>query len=251
MAVLSRCGNIFSQIIKYFHGLKYFPAQPSSPPGSALLLTSRHQEAVLALGIFYLESGFLHEEKILDYLLSVTSSLATATFPDEIPSDRRAKLPPAEIFSFNLVTLLNDIARNNPATAERILETQLELLSSIYSQLQAMMKQGLGTGFCPGGICLRLCAHKQDKPAAFNSRRWTCKVTKYFHKNISTYFHINFFPGLGARLAWPGASHGPVLSTWGRVPDIQDIPSFSEHQEGSSVRARGVSAVLGQDEGIH
>ena len=104
---------------------------------------------MLALGIFYLESGFLHEEKILDYLLSVTSSLATATFPDEIPSDRRAKLPPAEIFSFNLVTLLNDIASNNPATAERILETQLELLSSILSQLQAMMKQG---GICPGSV---------------------------------------------------------------------------------------------------
>ena len=110
---------------------------------------------MLALGIFYLESGFLHEEKILDYLLSVTSSLATATFPDEIPSDRRAKLPPAEIFSFNLVTLLNDIASNNPATAERILETQLELLSNILNQLQQMTKQ--------------------DKPAAFNTRRWTCK----------------------------------------------------------------------------
>ena len=125
------------------------------PSAGSLLLTSRHQEAVLALGIFYLESGFLHEEKILDYLLSVLTSLATATFPDEIPIDRRAKLPPAEIFSFNLTPLLNDIASHNPPTAERILETQLELLSSILNQLQQMMKQ--------------------DKPAAFNTRRWTCK----------------------------------------------------------------------------
>ena len=127
---------------------------PQQSAGS-LLLTSRHQESVLALGIFYLESGFLHEDKILDYLLSVHSSLATATFPDEIPLDRRSKLPPAEIFSFNLTTLLNDIAVNNPATAERILETQVDLLSSLLNQLQQLMKQ--------------------DKPAAFNTRRWTCK----------------------------------------------------------------------------
>ena len=128
---------------------------PHPPTTGSLPLTSRHQEAVLALGIFYLESGFLHEDKILDYLLTVHSSLATATFPDEIPLDRRSKLPPAEIFSFNLTTLLNDIAANKPATVERILETQLELLSNILNQLQQLMKQ--------------------DKPAAFNTRRSTCK----------------------------------------------------------------------------
>ena len=151
---LARCLARVSQTPweKVEHQLWLACPQPSS---GSLQLSSRQQEAVLALGIFYLESGFLHEDKILDYLLTVTTSLVTATFPDEIPLDRRSKLPPAEIFSFNLTTLLNDIAANNPGAAERILDTQVELLSSILSQLQQLMKQ--------------------DKPAAFNTRRWTCK----------------------------------------------------------------------------
>ena len=35
------------------------------------VLTSKHQEAVLALGIYYLESGFEHSERILGYLVSL------------------------------------------------------------------------------------------------------------------------------------------------------------------------------------
>ena len=37
-------------------------------------------------------------------------SLSTASFPDEFPLDRSSKLPPAETFTFCLVTLLNDVA---------------------------------------------------------------------------------------------------------------------------------------------
>ena len=125
------------------------------PRPEGLVLTNRDQQAILALGIFYLESGFLHQDKILDYLLTVERGLATASFPDELPSDRRSKLPPAEIFAFTLTTLLNDIASHNPEVMERILETQLDLLTTMIGQLQQMKQQ--------------------DKPSAFSTRKWTCK----------------------------------------------------------------------------
>ena len=125
------------------------------PASDSLVLSSRHQQAVLALGIFYLESGFLHQDKILDYLLSIERGLASAIFPDELPTDRRSKLPPAESFAFTLTTLLNDVASHNPDTAGRILDTQLELLTNMVAQLQQMKEQ--------------------DKPSAFTARRWTCK----------------------------------------------------------------------------
>ena len=111
----------------------------------------------MALGIFYLESGFRHEDKILDYLIAVVRGLGTAVFPDELPSDRSSKLPPAEIFSFLLTTLLNDVAgqHSNSQVVARILDVQLELMTNILAQLQEMKKQ--------------------DKPSPFNTRKATCK----------------------------------------------------------------------------
>ena len=76
-------------------------------------LNTKHQEAILALGIFYLESGFRHEDRILEYLITLVRGLGTASFPDELPSDRSSKLPPAEIFSFLLITLLNDVGSHH------------------------------------------------------------------------------------------------------------------------------------------
>ena len=82
------------------------------------VLSNRNQEAVLALGIFFLESGFKHEDKILGYLLSLVRNLASASFPDELPFERSSKLPPAEIFSFSLITLLNDVASHHPSQSQ-------------------------------------------------------------------------------------------------------------------------------------
>ena len=53
-----------------------------------LVLTNRRQEDVLALGLYFLESGFQHSDKILGYLLGLIKGLATASFPDEFPIDR-------------------------------------------------------------------------------------------------------------------------------------------------------------------
>lgn len=130
--------------------------QPQSDHGP-FVLTSRHQEAVLALGVYYLESGFKHEDRILEYLFSLVRGLATAQFPDELPLDRTSKLPPAEIFAFSVVTLLNDVASRHPSSEQvgRVLEVQVQLMGSILAQLQQLKRQ--------------------DKPSAFTTRKAVCK----------------------------------------------------------------------------
>ena len=123
-----------------------------------LNLNNKNQEAILALGVYFLESGFNHEDKILPYLLDTVKSMGIANFPDELPLDRSSKLPPAENFTFSLITLLNDVAshNSNPGTTTRIMDVQVELLTSILTRLEEL--------------------RRQDKPASFNTRKTVCKV---------------------------------------------------------------------------
>lgn len=124
-----------------------------------LNLNNRNQEAILALGVYFLESGFNHKDKILPYLLDTVKSMGTANFPDELPLDRSSKLPPAENFTFSLITLLNDVASHNPdpgTITTRIMDVQVELLTNILTRLEEL--------------------RRQDKPASFNTRKMVCKV---------------------------------------------------------------------------
>ena len=136
-----------------------------------LNLNNSNQEAILALGVYFLESGFKHEDKILPYLLGTVKSLATANFPDELPLDKSSKLPPAENFTFSLVTLLNDVASHNSdlqgTSITRIMEVQVELLTSVLTRLEEL--------------------RRQDKPASFNTRKMVCKVRVRANVYLSLY----------------------------------------------------------------
>ena len=72
------------------------------------VLSTAAQEAVIALGIYLIESGYRHLDRwgpgkveqvmeknsfsrILDYLLGLHRGLSSATFPDEFARDRSAR----------------------------------------------------------------------------------------------------------------------------------------------------------------
>ena len=72
------------------------------------VLSTSAQEAVIALGIYLIESGYRHLDRwdpgraeqaigkksfsrILDYLLGLHRGLSSATFPDEFARDRSAR----------------------------------------------------------------------------------------------------------------------------------------------------------------
>ena len=84
-----------------------------------------------------------------------TRKLCFFNFPDEVPADKAARIPPAETFAFSLNTLLNDVATHNPHLADRIFEAHLQLMSGILAQLQEMKKH--------------------EAPSPFNTRKATCK----------------------------------------------------------------------------
>lgn len=94
-------------------------------------MDQRSQDAVVALGVYLLESGQQYQTLVLQYLLRLLRALPKAVWLDEkriYPTDR---MPVAERFSFLLTTLLTDVAANSENVREEIIATQVEVLSTL------------------------------------------------------------------------------------------------------------------------
>ncbi|CAM1325927.1 PI4KA (predicted) [Pycnogonum litorale] len=94
-------------------------------------LDQRGQDAVLALGIYLLESEFQHLEKILSYLLKLTKGLHKAIWSNECKIHESDRIPVSERFSFCLTTLLSDVASRCDDVREEILNGQIEFLGTL------------------------------------------------------------------------------------------------------------------------
>lgn len=57
---------------------------PMETQNGGISINCRQQDAVIALGIYFLESRLQHKEKILKYLLHLAKLLEKATWPDEL-----------------------------------------------------------------------------------------------------------------------------------------------------------------------
>ncbi|CAK1590125.1 unnamed protein product [Parnassius mnemosyne] len=99
---------------------------------SSLSVTSRSQEAIIALGLYFLQSGLQHHDKLLPYFLKVLKCLSNAEFEEPLYRIKSVdRIPMAEKFSFCLNTLLSDVASKRPSLREEIITAQIELMSNL------------------------------------------------------------------------------------------------------------------------
>uniref|UniRef100_A0A8C5FRY1 Phosphatidylinositol 4-kinase, catalytic, alpha a n=1 Tax=Gadus morhua TaxID=8049 RepID=A0A8C5FRY1_GADMO len=92
-------------------------------------LDERRRDAVIALGIFLVESNLQHKDAIVPYLLGLLKGLTRVQWIEE-SSERKGRdtLPVAENFSFFLVTLLSDVAQRDETLRGQILETVMDIM---------------------------------------------------------------------------------------------------------------------------
>uniref|UniRef100_A0A3Q3LSA1 1-phosphatidylinositol 4-kinase n=1 Tax=Mastacembelus armatus TaxID=205130 RepID=A0A3Q3LSA1_9TELE len=92
-------------------------------------LDERRRDAVIALGIFLVESNLQHKDAIVPYLLGLLKGLPKVQWIEE-SSERKCReiLPVAENFSFSLVTLLSDVAQRDETLRGQILEAVMDIM---------------------------------------------------------------------------------------------------------------------------
>lgn len=125
---------------------------PSESSHGTLKLDIRSQDAVLALGIYLLESGLQYKDKILPYLLSVLRDLPKAQWIDGPKGTQKHRLPMGECFSFCLNTILSDVAHTDGDVRDQILSAQLDtmvVLTTLCQGTHDIPKETLCTSIVP------------------------------------------------------------------------------------------------------
>lgn len=106
---------------------------PEESPQGTFRIDQRGQEAVIATGIYFLESGFQYKDKIVPYFLRLLRGLGKAVWLDEIKLSDQERIPVCERFAFCLGTLLSDIAYLCEDLREEIITAQIDFLAVLVS----------------------------------------------------------------------------------------------------------------------
>uniref|UniRef100_A0A3P9JHX6 Phosphatidylinositol 4-kinase alpha n=1 Tax=Oryzias latipes TaxID=8090 RepID=A0A3P9JHX6_ORYLA len=81
----------------------------------------RRIDAVIALGVFLVESGLQHKDMLVSYLLSLLRGLPRVQWIEESCGKKGKEfLPIAENFSFCLITLLADVAQMDAESQQEV-----------------------------------------------------------------------------------------------------------------------------------
>nr|XP_022907836.1 phosphatidylinositol 4-kinase alpha [Onthophagus taurus] len=133
-----------------------FSLCPKETANGVFRLTQRDQDAVIALGIYFLESRFQHQDKILPYFLKVARGLGKAVWVEERRVHVQDRIPVSEKFSFCLHTLLSDIATRLDDSREEIISLQVECFANLTESLLTLQSHGTSSSqkffLCRGTI---------------------------------------------------------------------------------------------------
>nr|XP_029724207.1 phosphatidylinositol 4-kinase alpha isoform X3 [Aedes albopictus] len=109
---------------------------PQENAAGVFCLDSRAQDAVIALGLYFLESGYQYEKEIIPYLLRMAKALPKAVWIDDVKLNKIDKIPIAEKFCFCLNSLLSDIAVGCPESRDEIIVNQVEVLTVLTNMIK-------------------------------------------------------------------------------------------------------------------
>uniref|UniRef100_A0A182MWN4 Phosphatidylinositol 4-kinase alpha n=1 Tax=Anopheles culicifacies TaxID=139723 RepID=A0A182MWN4_9DIPT len=112
---------------------KYCPQENAA---GVFCLDARAQDAVIALGLYFLESGYQYSKEIIPYLLRLAKALPKAVWIDDVKPNKIDKIPTAEKFSFCLNSLLSDIAVGCPEHRDEIILNQVEVLTVLTNMIK-------------------------------------------------------------------------------------------------------------------
>ncbi|KAF5285205.1 hypothetical protein FQR65_LT13320 [Abscondita terminalis] len=126
---------------------------PEASNGGTFRLSNREQGAVIALGIYLLESNLQHLDKILSYLLKLSRGLIKASWKDEIKTHPTDRIPTAEKFSFCLNTLLSDVAVLCDKSRDEIINCQVECLTTLTDMVKKLQEQDVITSSAKLNLC--------------------------------------------------------------------------------------------------
>nr|XP_020633259.1 phosphatidylinositol 4-kinase alpha [Pogona vitticeps] len=105
-------------------------------------LDERRRDAVLALGIFLIESDLQHKDTLVPYLLRLLRGIPKVQWIEESNSRKsRGMLPVPENFSFCLVTLLSDVAYRDATLREQVIEAILQVMQVLLGMCQSPLAQ--------------------------------------------------------------------------------------------------------------
>ncbi|XP_041457096.1 phosphatidylinositol 4-kinase alpha-like [Lytechinus variegatus] len=99
--------------------------------GGICRIDQRRQDAMVALGIFLLESDLKFKDELVPYIINLVRCLPNAQWIEETGYRVIEVLPMSERFAFTITTLLSDIATKDTLYRDQILSTLVEVLQAL------------------------------------------------------------------------------------------------------------------------